>query len=636
MVEPVVRNLAHEPSPTLEIASLVGAVGTANGGDAPEAPFLPELPSRQDQPAFSLKSYAAEPVSAPVRMPVSPAYETPLRASPTLVLDVTPAQPPVEVTPLTSQATWRPVPQGYPPVVVSASATLLLDQNEAKLIPLRMGEPLRGGGPVPPPQTSAINTPLLQPRLPSRHGDHSPVSIFPVPPKAPACRAPWEGRIGRGPAVPTVAGILRPQRDVVRLVPPARHANLGTLPSYPFFAAEPDTVTPPKAPELAPASLLDVAIAIQHPVRAEKIRSAADALALPKASNPQTIAADKPLHCEPSVGKVDIPWVESVVASQLPPGTDFAPLIPTGLSLASDPIAPECSSATNLPPSVEAGGPFLNPLPALLLSRWSSLDALCLPFSINSRPVRWDVCRLPSSVSERDSDLGAANLLPALPSPLSLVTWSHSLAVSIPARDPSNLGGPARIELSAIPSRPQPLRPWSPSQRAYRPTPLLPEPAEIGWAPVAPAQTPQRPPIIQAIPPSDAGTAPPRLTLVRVQPASMPVLPPSSGTFEKEPTAGLELLGPSPEQGSGLLGLSRAQSVPMHPASDLRTEYRTLLPALSRDGHAPAAGLAPSSHKIWWGAIAPVETVNVVAPFPALKRLATSLVACLPGPGIAA
>jgi hypothetical protein len=50
------RNVSPEPSPTLEIASLVGAVGTANGGDLPEAAFLPEMPVRQDQPAFSLKS----------------------------------------------------------------------------------------------------------------------------------------------------------------------------------------------------------------------------------------------------------------------------------------------------------------------------------------------------------------------------------------------------------------------------------------------------------------------------------------------------------------------------------------------------------------------------------------------------
>src|ERR1700678_1073514 len=91
VIEPPARDLAVEPTPTLEIASLVGAVGTANGGDLPEAAFLPEMPARQDQPAFSLKSYAAEPVSAPVRLPISSVYETLLRASPTLVLDVTPA-----------------------------------------------------------------------------------------------------------------------------------------------------------------------------------------------------------------------------------------------------------------------------------------------------------------------------------------------------------------------------------------------------------------------------------------------------------------------------------------------------------------------------------------------------------------
>ena len=43
LLEPPVRDLAVEPSPTLEIASLVGAVGTANGGDLPEAAKIPTL-----------------------------------------------------------------------------------------------------------------------------------------------------------------------------------------------------------------------------------------------------------------------------------------------------------------------------------------------------------------------------------------------------------------------------------------------------------------------------------------------------------------------------------------------------------------------------------------------------------------
>jgi hypothetical protein len=72
------------------------------------------------------------------------------------------------------------------------------------------------------------------------------------------------------------------------------------------------------------------------------------------------------------------------------------------------------------------------------------------------------------------------------------------------------------------------------------------------------------------------------------------------------------------------------------PAGDLRPEHRALLPSVSAQPHAPANGLTPSSPNIWWSAIPPVQTVNIVEPFPALKRLATSFIACLPGPGVAA
>jgi hypothetical protein len=661
VIEPPARDLAVEPTPTLEIASLVGAVGTANGGDLPEAAFLPEMPARQDQPAFSLKSYAAEPVSAPVRLPISPVYETLLRASPTLVLDVTPAQPPAEITPIANQPTWRPVPEGYPPVVVSASATLLLDANEAKLIPLRMGEPCRGGGPVPAPQTVAIDTPLLQPRLPARHGEyhpgseqppseHQPASMFPRPPQAPACSTSWQGRIGRGPAVPQVAGILRPKRDVVRLAPVARTENFGALSSYPFFATQPESPVPPQAISPAAASLLEAKIAPRHTASTGKAPYKPRALELPKADNPRPITVEIPMRYEPSASKLDAPWVPSAVASQLPPAITFLPSGPGGLSMAADAVTLGCSSATSLPPEVEATGPVSNPIPALLLSRSSSLAVLVMPFWPKTRPLPSDACRLPSGASEHEFALEAANLQPSIPSPLSLVTWSQSLAVSIPARDPSNLGGPARIGLSAVPGRPQPLRAWSPSRRAYRVTPLIPEPAGIGWAPVAPIPTPQRPPVIQPIRPGSEGTAPPKLNLVRAQPASMPVLPPALGTFGVSPVTGLVLSGPSPE-------MQRERHTPFSascveetltlvcidmahgtsgPAGHLRPEHSALLPSVSAQPHAPANGLTASSPKIWWSAIAPVQTVNIVQPFPALKRLATSLVACLPGPGVAA
>lgn len=70
-------------------------------------------------------------------------------------------------------------------------------------------------------------------------------------------------------------------------------------------------------------------------------------------------------------------------------------------------------------------------------------------------------------------------------------------------------------------------------------------------------------------------------------------------------------------------------------AWDLRVESHTVLPSFSAETHAPAIGLALSSHRGWWCAMPPAQTVSMVQPFLAQNRLAASLTARLPdsGPG---
>src|SRR5580700_2520189 len=211
LVEAQARKAVEEAAPTLEIASLIDAVGSATGNDLPQAPFLHELPVRQDRADTRLASYAEELVTASVSLPVSSMQQRKLRSSSSsssssMTLDVTPAQPPVELPRAVSQPTWRPVPEGYPPVVVSAFATLVLDSNQAELIALPLGEPCRGKGPVPlVPHTSAIEPPAMHPRLPSQQESLRPASDVPVllarPPQAPYVSA-WEPRVGSGSALP--------------------------------------------------------------------------------------------------------------------------------------------------------------------------------------------------------------------------------------------------------------------------------------------------------------------------------------------------------------------------------------------------------------------------------------------------
>lgn len=627
---------AQETLRTLDIASLVEAVEKTNGSDLSEARFLLEAPAPRNQPASALKSYAEEPISAIVRLPVSPTQGPSLRTSSSLVLDVSRVPSAVEATPAASQVAWRSVPQGYPPVVVSASATLVLDSNGADLIPLPMGEPCRGKGPIPTPQTDAIETPSRQPRLPSRQANQrqaSEVSAFlDCPPQAPACDPSWKGRQGRGPALPPLAGMLNQQSDVARMVPPAKPENFRALPGFPFFAEAPAAPVPPKQIRVAAAAHLSAAIALRRALCTEKVPSTPRALALARSPSPQAIHSTTPLPCDPSFSEVNSAWLQIVVANELPRAATVLPAAPIGLSLAADAVPLECSSATNFPPSVETAAAVASPLPFLLLSRTLSIAAPALPLWSSTRPLWREACRLPAPVNEQQCAPSAAYLLPSHPSPWSLVTWAHSLSISLPACNPSNLARPALIGISANQGRTQALRPWSPSQRGYRLTPLLPQPNGIPWAPAAPMQASLRPPAIKPIRPGGEGTAPPRLATVRVQPASMPALPLASVPFGIESATGFMVLAASSEDTLKLACMDVAHRA-SRTAWELRAESRAVLPSVLGRRRAPAIGLAPCSHRFRWGAIPPVQTVSAIQPFSALKPLACSVTACLPGSG---
>jgi hypothetical protein len=634
------RLVAQQASQAVETVKPVEAVKKTTGTDLPEAPFLHELPSRQDQPASPLKSNVTVPmISASVQLPVSPIMpvrptrEIPPGTLPSPVLNVSPAQSPVEATPAAKQATWLFVPQGYPPVVVSASATLVLDSNGAALIPLPLSEPCSGERPAPPPQTDAIEIPTQQPRLPSWQTDRraAPLSaLFAPPPLAPACEAVWKARLGLGPAFPPLAGILRPQRDLERLVSPVRPANYGALASYPFFAAEPDFAVSPKELRVTPAEYLPAPIRPLRTLLAEQALATSRVLALAKATNLLTIENTTPLRWKPSSDEINFAWLRMAADSRLPQGDSFPPSTPIGLSPVQDIVPLGCSSATNFPLPVKTVAAVMSAVPFLLPSRRLPISSPTLPLSSGARPLWRGASRLPVTVNERQSALSVAYLHPSSPSPWSLVTWSRSLSISIPACNPSNLGRPAAIGVSPIQGRPQALRPWTPSRRAYRLTPLMPQPGGVTWTPVAPMQASLRPPAIHPIRPGPAGTAPPCLATVRAQPASMPVLPPVLAPFGIEPATAVVVFRPSFDGTLKMACMDVAHGI-SRASCELRVESSTVLPSFSAGRHAPAIGMALGSQRAWWRPMPPSQTVGTVQPFSDLRRLALSVTAGLPG-----
>jgi hypothetical protein len=638
VVEPQARNAASETPPALKIVSPVQAVD--NTGDLPEAPFLPELPSPQDRPASPLKTYAPEPISGVVQLPASPTQGPPPWTA-SLVLDVSLANSLVEVPPLAIQATGLSVPQRYPPVVVSTWTTLMFAWNTAELIPLQMGNSCPGVGPVPPPENDAVETPLRQPRLPFLQAERGPAwetALFASPPLAAAwCPSweghhSWEGHQGTGRAFPPLAATLRPHADVARRIPRARHESLGALSSFPLFAATPDIPVPPKELLVVSAAHLPPTITPRHTPRTAKAPSTCRAFALAKAPSQLAVGFTTPLRCEASSGEVNTMRLLITIASQLPRAARILPSASVGLSPAEGAVPLGCSIARNLPPTVETTDAVTSALPFLLLSAPLSIATPAMPLWSTTRSLWPEACRLPASVIEQHFALSAAFLRPSRSSPLSLVTWSQSLSISIPACNPSNLCRYAPIGVSSNQGGAHGLRPSSPSRRGYRLTPLLPKPNGVAWSPVAPVLASLRPPTVKARRPGRAGTAPPCLAAVRVQPASMSVLPPALAPFGIESVTGLVASGKSLEDTLKFACIDGAHGI-LRTAWDLRAESSIVLPSFSAGGHPVGIRLAPCSRRVWRGAIPPVQTVSKVQPFSALKRLAGSMTACLPGAG---
>jgi hypothetical protein len=622
---------AQELLPAFEIGRLAEAVGVSPGDNPPQAPFLPEQSARPGPPAAApLTIQASEPVPATIQFPFSPAPEASLGTSPAIQMTVSPAQPTVDVMPIESQPAWRSVPEGYPPVFVSATATLLLDLKGAKLLPLPVLEPCRGEGPVPPPPADAMESAFQTPALISRQSWRRPVSVFDRPPQAPASyESLAQGRLGRGPALLEPVGILRAQRDLARLVPPATPRNFGALASSPLLAGGPGIPMAPQEPDIAQALRLD-AVFDRPGIRTSNVPLSQRVFALAKASKRQTERPSGPLRWEPSLVEVHSTWQLIGVTCHLPQAAAVMWSAPLRLSLAQDATS-RCSSMTNLPPAVETVAAMTGTIPLLLSSSPSSTAIPALPFCSGTRPLRPEACRLPAPVTMQQLFLSSAYLHPSLPSPMSLVTWSRLPSHSIPARQPSNLASAAPIALFANQGRPHALRLWSPSRRGHV-APLMPEPNGPLWAPTAPMHASVRLPAIKAIRPNEDGTAPPGLGRFRVQPASMPVRPVATATFGIESITGLVVFGPS------LAGTLRPAYIDIAHArwqgqSQLCGVPSPVLPLFSITRHAPTIGVAPGSAGLWRAANPPVQTVSSLQPFGALQRMAWALAAGAPGTG---
>jgi hypothetical protein len=388
-----------------------------------------------------------------------------------------------------------------------------------------------------------------------------------------------------------------------------------------------DLGVPPNEVAMGRSTLLPAAILPRVRLSIEAAAQSLSMFGLPQAGLQPSTESAEPLRCEPVSSIVASAWEVSEVACQFPPTNTVAPRR-SELSPATDVLPLKWSRVENFAPGFQILGAVMSASPQLLLSKPALISGFALPRYESPKPLGTEACRLPVSVSEREWVQSAAYLHPSVPSPLSLVTWSQSLAISIPACHPSNLNRSAPVAMSANPGHVDAFRAWPPSRRGYRITPLRPQPNREVWKPVAPMQAILLPPVVKPIRPGSAGTAPPNLIAVRSQPSSMPMLPsaesPYGTSYETRPAPGPAVLGPCSED-TLRLAYRNAGFDSFRLAWELHTESNAVLPHFSLERPVPVLDQALSSDRTWTDAIPPAQPLDAIQPFPNLKRLACSV-----------
>jgi len=651
----VAEKAEPEAAPSIQIASLADALENSRGSELPRGPFSSEPGSSSDEPrAPGAITDAEEPMFAAVRSPevhkyesaeieTAPAIPSVSRLAPPAPAAPSPAAPsPADVLSVLGQASWLSVPEGYPPVVVSDSATLVLDSSPAQFITIPIGEPCPGDGPAFPQASGAIEPPSRYPALPSwetRPSQADGSSFIAPPPQSSARDLSGKPVPGKGPGELSLAGPLIPEGSVpegilVRLGPLPMARNWQALPGFQSVAAKPRVGAPPMELYVAPAPL-PAAIVPRRILYAGE-PATPRVLALATAPSPLAPARDVILPSrsdvfpsQPNIGESSFAWLTTEVASRLPEISGTRPQAPTGLPVASDCLPLMRSKATNYPatrvePVAEAA---LTPAVRLLPStRLRVMPAM--PRSTRTRPLFDEARRLPASTPQRQ---WAANayLHPSLPSPWSLVTWSRSISVSIPARVPSNLETHAPLALTPIVGRVQSLRPLSASRRQHRLIPLMPEAGGPAWSHRSPSQALLLEPTIEPVRPGSQGTGPLHISKVRVQPASMPALPLAQSHFQPVSWIGLTPSGLVPGAALRLASRNLGHSGP-DTYWELITESGVLLPEFSAGPRPPRIGPAPGRAKVSLDPIPPQPIIGAVDTFSSLQRLVWSLSTQLP------
>ncbi len=626
---------AEHPLPVEEQAASLTAgettIAETTGEGPPESPLIHVHLTPHDLLDGSLlTSDAAEPIPGAVPPPISPALQPAASDATRQPLDVAPdLGPPLPLAeralaadlPVPSQAIWADVPSGYPPVIISPSAKLVVDLDAAQPMPLSMSQADTDLA-DPCPQLEVLTIAFIEPRLAiaPRAVDQSISQPGLVPATelhAAARTRSLDSQPGFQAELPTLTGSPAPKAGFTGIAPTPRFESWSSLLSVQPLSPLQNTPFAPK--QLAATPLIPILVAIAPRCEASKDE---DAQMSERTLAQATLCAvgTTSVDIQPGPGQAGL-WVRFANTGLELPRRGLT-LASTSIGLKRDmSTAPiDLAVAASCPPALEIETSIAGTLPYLVAPQTLSVLAPSMHLSAVTLSLGRQAQTLPGSFSE-PAALSVAHLQSSRPSPLSLVTWWRALSISIPVSKASNLGKPAAIGTAASEGCVQTLRWWPPSRRGHRISPSLPQPRATTHAPTAPMHASIRGPVPEPIGPGIDGTAPPRLAAVRVQPAAMPVQQQRSALPASRPEIGLSLCS------SVAFGLASVDAPSPHSGwtSELRTGIGIVLPGWEAEQATPAISWAPYGQQDWQKPVLPATSYSSVLPFPPLRRLSRTV-----------
>ena len=266
----------------------------------------------------------------------------------------------------------------------------------------------------------------------------------------------------------------------------------------------------------------------------------------PKHLTPVFSAATHEIASLPSINRMEAADIAAPLAS----GTTLRWSAPIAAAPASNTLAApsdwltiEFAATLRLPLPVELAMPAAIPVSISVDPLWPRTVSAPAPFALRSsaniRPLWWDDALVKTEWKGQPESRRLSRLEAARPSPLSLLTAPRAVPLSASATTLARFEQPRVAHWNLVQGQAVSVPLFSQATSGRRVALPCPDRPRVSFA--LPGVTDADPLHVDALPPASAGTEQIPMAAVRIQPASLPVLPGSSRLPRIDPAAGLRV-----------------------------------------------------------------------------------------------